>query len=452
MPEAMVIMKFGGTSVAGVEAMQQVAWIVAERRNRRSHESIVLVTSACAGITNHLASIAASCAAGNVEQALTEADEIAAVHREMLVAVEPVGTKWTVLLEREISGLENAIRGTALLEETTPRVTDRILATGELLSSVILTAILQSAGIDAIRAESAQIIRTDHTHGQAEPVIGAIRKQAAARLCPLVDRASVIVLQGFVGGTDDGVVTTLGRGGSDYSASLLGAALDAVRIEIWTDVDGIMSADPRRVPTAQAIPIMSASEAATLSRYGAKVIHPETIRPAIAADIPVVIRNTKTPEHPGTTVVGSSTGVSPGFHAITGRDDMMLVRFGLRDAESSALIDALVNSVATPGLTITTTDATHLLFPASSINDQLQHRLDSSHCECEILPVALICLTGSDLRQSRTDLTGPIVALEGIRLELVSASAADDAILFVVDPSDLQTALEQVHAAILLTS
>lgn len=443
-------MKFGGTSVADEKAMARVAAIVRSRAENLDPESrLIIVTSACAGITDRLVSIADATVRGDYDRAESEADGIASFHRD-LASRSRLDDDLGHVLDDEIDAFLGVVRGARLLDESTPRLRDRILASGELLSSLLLCGALRVAGLTAARGRSDEIVRTDASFGRATPDAAATAKAAESRLMPLLDRATAVVLQGFIGGTGADRITTLGRGGSDYSASIIGAAIGAERIEIWTDVDGVLSADPRSIPEARPIGRMSAGEAAVLSRYGAKVIHPETIRPAISASIPVVILNTMHPELGGTTIVDDAEEVGPGFHAVTGRRSVCLLRFRFETTEGAAEwlreIDERIDSetlnlsIAGRSGLIVLDDDDHAI--------RLRRRIESRDGRASTEPIGLICVTGSRLPEQGRDVARLLSAIESESILLCDLGTSENALFIGVPTDRFDAVLATLHSAI----
>jgi aspartate kinase len=300
----MRILKFGGTSVGTADAFDQVGKIVARARQQDPH--VVVVTSAMSGVTDTLINAARAAAAGE-RKPYREAREDLMVKHQM-VAGQLIGdgverAALGRLFDSRLNAFERLCRSVEVLGELTPRGLDVISGTGERLAAPLLAAVLRANGVAAEWVDASEIIVTDDNFGSADPLMEPTAKHVTARLEPLLNGGVVPVITGFVGATQDGISTTLGRGGSDYSAAILGAALKADQVQIWTDVNGIMTADPRVVSNARTIPEISYIEAAELAFYGAKVLHPKTILPAIERDIPILVLNTFEPDHPGTLVV-----------------------------------------------------------------------------------------------------------------------------------------------------
>lgn len=295
----MVIVKFGGTSLGDADAIRRVTEIVASRAVR----SPVVVVSAVSGTTTELLALAEQAARGQLIGALRSVEHIRERHiqicDELLGAAGADTTAEIAAMCDEVASLAEALN---TLGHITPRSRDAVAAFGEQMSSLMVTDAFKARGIPARHVDAREIVVTSDHFSAAEPKPDAIAERARDRLAPLVRSGSVPVLGGYIGATDAGITTTLGRGGSDYSASLLGAALAADAIEIWTDVDGMLTADPRVVTGASLIPQIRFDEASELASFGAKVLHPNTIAPAVRLGIPVYVYNTRHPRGSGTRI------------------------------------------------------------------------------------------------------------------------------------------------------
>lgn len=304
----MLVLKFGGTSVGSADAFSQVAHIVAQARTR--DPQVVVVTSAMSGVTNTLIAAAQAAASGQ-EEGYREA-RVALLVKHQVVAGQLVadGVERAALgrlFDERLRSFERLCRSIAVLGELTNRGLDVVSGLGERLAAPLLAAVLRSQGVHAEAIDATEVLVTDNSFGAASPLLAETRMHCQERLRPLLEGGVVPVLTGFIGATAQGIPTTLGRGGSDYSAAIFGAVLDADEVQIWTDVNGVLTADPRIVPEARTLPELSYSEAAELSYFGAKVLHPKTILPAIERGIRLRVLNTFNPEHPGTCIVKELT-------------------------------------------------------------------------------------------------------------------------------------------------
>jgi aspartate kinase len=337
-----LILKFGGSSVADAACMRRVADLAKAALGR----SPVVVLSAMGKTTDALFAAARLAEHGDTDGALAAVREILAKHRgacEDLFSGSVPEDLETFIRAAE-SRIETLLRGVSMLHELSARSRDAIVAHGELLSSQILAAFLASSGVPTAWLDVRRVMRTDARFGSAEPQTTAIAALAKTELLPLMGPNQIVVTQGYVGATKDDTTTTLGRGGSDYSASLLGAAIGAEEVQIWTDVEGVLTADPRIVPDASPILELSFREAAELAAFGAKVLHPATIQPAVDADIPVTVRHTMRPDGRFSTITatGGRASSRPAtaiasrgpIHVITIESTRMLAQSGFLAASS----------------------------------------------------------------------------------------------------------------------
>jgi bifunctional aspartokinase / homoserine dehydrogenase 1 len=325
---SLCVMKFGGTSVGNADCIRRVAAIV---QSAIAQARVVVVVSAMSGVTNQLIDAAHRAEAGEKDflpaliEGLREKHDIAL---EALVSDPQNRARIAGLIAEVLDELGRLLQGTALLCELTPRVLDAISGGGERLSAPLVAGALCEAGLRSVVVPATDVIVTDAHHGRAEPLMAETRAHAEVQLRHLIDDGVVPVVTGFIGATADGVPTTLGRGGSDYSATILGAALGAQETVIWTDVDGVKTADPRLVPEARTIAQISYHEAAELAYFGAKVLHPNTLRPVSAAGVPVWIRNSFMPERPGTRITARGMSNGGGVKALTAIRDVTLITVG----------------------------------------------------------------------------------------------------------------------------
>jgi aspartokinase/homoserine dehydrogenase 1 len=328
MKPSLQVMKFGGTSVGDAACIRRSAEIVA---NASREHSVAVVVSAMSGVTNRLIDAAHQAKRGDRDAGKTLAEALHQQHFEALAALvsnEKSRTQVQHRIEEILAEGSRLYEGTALLRELTPRTLDSISSLGERLCAPVVSAALCELGVASSAVEATELIVTDAFHGGAEPQADATRQRSHARIGPILNAGQVPVVTGFIGATADGVLTTLGRGGSDYSATILGAALDAEEIIIWTDVEGVLTADPRLVSEARTIPEISYREAAELAYFGAKVLHPKTLRPVLPAGIPVWIRNSFAPEKPGTKITQHGRSIGGGVKALTAIRDVALISVG----------------------------------------------------------------------------------------------------------------------------
>lgn len=323
MDPKILVMKFGGTSVGTPAAMAQAIQIV--KGERENWSGIVVVTSALSGVTDLLLESARQAIRCELDAVNQTAAELRRRHFEMTASLaSEAGARRAAeeQVDRLVAEFSQLLQAISVLGEATPRAMDAVASLGERLCLPVLTAAMASAGIPCQAVEATRLIVTDDHFQSAHPDMPATNQLSQQALLPLLEAGKTAVTTGFIAATPGGVTTTLGRGGSDYSAAILGAALPAQDVWIWTDVDGVMTADPRLVPTARTIPVLSFREIGELAYFGAKVVHPKTIRPVIEAGIGLRVCNTFNPSHPGTRLVSDLTtrqnGVIKAVTAIRG--------------------------------------------------------------------------------------------------------------------------------------
>ncbi len=320
----MIIHKFGGTSVGSAERLQHVADIVAA-----SPEPPVVVVSAMSGTTNALISAARAAASGDCAQYVATRQQLIDKHLnclDQLLDPGPDRDEVAAEIEARLDHMARLCDSVSTLGELTRRGHDAVASIGEELSSRMLAAVLRARGSAAEQVSATELIVTDDHFGEAQPDARATREQTCRRLLPLIEQGVVPVVTGYVGATADGVTTTLGRGGSDYSAAILGVALDASEVWVWTDVDGILTADPKLVPDARCLAELSYAEAEELAYFGADVLHPKTVMPLAEAGVPLRILNSFAPDHPGTLITGHPRADRPLWPAIITTEDLSLVQ------------------------------------------------------------------------------------------------------------------------------
>ena len=321
----LIVMKFGGTSVGSAERIAQAAELAL--KSARDGHQVVVVTSAMSGVTNKLIAAAQNAVKGHWHK--TVSDELYEPHRQAAhLLIEKDATRRREVLNSMMQGMElfeTLCKGLTMVRELTPRTLDVISGMGERLCAPLLSGAIAARGHASRPVEATQLIVTDDQFGNAEPLMDETRQQTRQVLLPMIEAGTIPVITGFIGANKEGLQTTLGRGGSDYSASIIGAALDADEIWIWTDVDGVMTANPAEVPEARTMREISYSEAAELSYYGAKVLHHKTILPAMRQQIPVRILNSFNPENPGTRITATGHPSSRGVKAVTAIRNVSLI-------------------------------------------------------------------------------------------------------------------------------
>jgi len=322
----MIVMKFGGTSVGTGDRIANVARI-SERVRRRMGTPPVVIVSAMGGVTNSLVSAATTAASGDANAFRSVRRDLRQKHQTAIdecVSDRAVADRVSAEVTALLDWFENLCQSIYTLGELTPRGLDAVSGLGERISARIMASAMLSQGAAAEVVEATELLITDDTFGNAAPLFDESTERSRARLLPLISKGVVPVVTGFIGATRTGVPTTLGRGGSDYSATILGRCLPADEVWIWTDVDGVMTADPRIVPGARTLATLSYNEVAELSYFGAKVLHPKTIQPVAELGIPVRVLNTFNEDHPGTLVCKDATA-EPLVKGITAIRDLSVV-------------------------------------------------------------------------------------------------------------------------------
>jgi aspartate kinase len=394
--------------------------------------------------TNKLLAIAAEAVSGDLTPALDKLNELRELHLR-----ESAGLDTDQVVEAHFKELDALVRGLAVMRELTPRATDAISAYGERISSLIVAAHLRRCGIETAHVDSRSVIVTDRRHTQAAPLFEETNRRLRERLVPM-SNAGVIVMGGFIAATEDGVTTTLGRGGSDYTASIVGAAIGAEEIQIWTDVDGMLTADPTILPEAHRVKVCSFTEAAELAYFGAKVLHPATVLPAIEKNIPVRILNSHRPEVEGTLIVSDPPPCSTPIRSIACKRNItlwnivstrMLMAHGFlrRIFEVFDRYETPVDMLATSEVSVSLTiDNTRSL---DAIRSELEAFADVSIEENQ----AIVCLVGENIRRCDNVAARAFAALDGIRPRMVSQGASQLNLSMVVAAPDLKRAVESLH-------
>jgi aspartate kinase len=447
-------MKFGGTSVADADAMTRVVNIV--RRERESHPQgapPVVVVSALSKVTDGLIRTAHFARSGDGKAAAMLQAELLERHCAIARALTngPRADDLVKALQMSFAELGGRVIACANQKRVTPADHDMIVAMGELASSRIVAAAFAERGVPAVWVDARSVLVTNAEHTMALPDMDATCTRMRERVAPVTARGEIPVLGGFIGATDTGVTTTLGRGGSDYSASIFGACIDAGEIQIWTDVDGMLTADPRVVPSPRVVPQLSFAEASELAYFGAKVLHPSTILPAVAKNIPVRILNSRRPENPGTLITADGR---PGgqLAALACKRDVTVI-----DITSSRMLMAhgflrrlfevferfrtAVDVVTTSEVSVSVTvDDTRRL---EEIVESLR---TFSEVACEP-KMAIVSVVGERLLEDPALFGRAIVALGAVPLRLVSQAASRRNLTFVIRDADVTEAMTRLHDA-----
>jgi bifunctional aspartokinase / homoserine dehydrogenase 1 len=457
------VMKFGGTSVGDASCIVRAAKIIVDAaRDFRC----VAVVSAMGGVTNRLIEAANQARGGNASEATAILEALRKQHETALgnlIHREKEREAIRQKLEDVLAEGRRLCEGTALLRELTPRTLDAVSSLGERLSAPLVAAAVKQAGTESAAIEATELIVTDAFHGGAEPQMELTRKKSQARLGVLLEKGIVPVVTGFIGATKEGQLTTLGRGGSDFSATILGAALDAEEVIIWTDVDGVLTADPRLVPEARTIPVISYREAAELAYFGAKVLHPKTLNPVVQAAIPVWIRNSFAPERRGTKITPEGHSIGGGVKALTAIRDVTLITVGG---------PGIVGLPDVVGRTFSTTAEVRanvlLISQSSSQNDicfivssaDAQRTVDAlrkefandlAHHDVEHITldpnIAIVAVVGENMRgiPGIAGKTFSALGRDRVNLIAIAQGSSESNISFVIEEKAVKTALVTTH-------
>ena len=467
--DKMLVMKFGGTSIGTVKAMSQAVDIVKKTWVDWPH--LVVVTSAISGVTALLLDSASKAARGDLQTFYQAAQEILSRHMEIISALVPDLARQSQVkqdINNLVSHFTNLCSAIGVLGEATPRALDTVAALGERLCVRVMAAALESAGLAAQSVEATQLIVTDDNFQAAHPDMPATIQRTNRILGPIISEDRIPVVTGFIAATASGITTTLGRGGSDYSAALLGVALDAEEVWIWTDVDGVMTADPRLVPHARTIPELSFREVADMANFGAKVLHPKTIHPIIEANIGLRVCNTFNPEHPGTRLLANeaapNNGVIKAVTSISGLNLITLAGHGMLGVPGVAA--RIFTAVATTGtsvpliaeaaseqsicfaLSMDITEQAIAALKTAMANELSRRDIDRIWATDEVVIVTVV---GSGMRNT-PGISGRIFSAlgeRGLNVIAISYGSSEVSISLVVEGKDLQLAVRALHDLIL---
>jgi len=452
----MVVMKFGGTSVQDAEAVGRLGGIVAGRRHASGGAGDlgpVVVVSALAGVTDNLIEIAHQAGAGRDDVARARLESLRHRHLGMAHALTRGSHRASIdeELERLFYDLSHLVRALTVLGEVSARSLDAVVACGELASSRLVAAALEQAGAPAAWVDARSVLVTSAEFTAAQPDLDATRARLLQHVGPLLSSGRVPVVGGFVGATPNGITTTLGRGGSDYSAAIFGACLDSAEIQIWTDVDGMLTADPRVVADPHLVPELTFDEASELAYFGAKVLHPSTILPAVARDIPVRILNARRPAGLGTriTAAPSNAGTGPtaiackrGLTRIDVTSTRMLMAYGFLRRVFEVFerhrtpVDVVTTSEVSVSVTIDDRRSLDAILADLGQFAQVASEPD----------MAILCAVGERLRTDAALSTRVLGALEGLPLAMVSQGGSRKNITVVLPETHLADAMQRLHA------
>jgi aspartate kinase len=447
----MVVQKFGGTSVADPAAIRRLIEIVRAARTRDGRGPAVVV-SAMSGVTDALLAVAAAAGSSRQDEALSRVEQLKQRHLTAAADLIP-GTEQASVGRHIVEAFDQLaaiVRALAVLRDVSPRTLDVVAAMGELLNSRLVAAALAQAGIPAEWVDARRAIVTNDDHTRAAPMMRETTAALRAAVLPALDAGRVPVLGGFVGATAEGQTTTLGRGGSDYSGALVGAGIDAAEIQIWTDVDGMLTADPRVIATPRLVPKLSFAEAAELAYFGAKVLHPSTILPAVERDIPVRILNSMRPEGAGTLITAAPSLDGTPLTGLASKRDVtviditstrMLMAHGFlrRVFEVFERFRTAVDVVTTSEVSVSVTvdDRRYV--------DGIMQELSGFAEVSSEGEMALLCAVGDRLRDEPAIAARVVAVLEEVPLRMISQAASRRNITVVLRQADLPHAMQRLH-------
>ncbi|MEP7744352.1 lysine-sensitive aspartokinase 3 [Vibrio parahaemolyticus] len=439
------VAKFGGTSVANFEAMSRCATIIENNPNTR-----LVVSSACSGVTNILVELANG--VQDQEHRAELLKNLAEIHDSILAQLEDATEA-----SSEVYGILDTV--TSLAEaasiQANTKLTDHLVACGELMSTHILAQLMRERGINAVRFDIREVLRTDDNFGRAEPNVEAIAQLGQEKLIPLC-LDSVVITQGFIGSDEEGNTTTLGRGGSDYSAALIAEGVKASGLEIWTDVPGIYTTDPRIAPKASPIPEISFSEASEMANFGAKILHPSTLVPALRHDIPVFVGSSKEPEKGGTWI-RHQVESSPLFRALALRCNQTMVTLRSANmfhaygflakvfeilAKHKISVDLITTSEISVSLTLDQTDTSG---GAPQLPQAAREELEEL-CKVEVEhDLCLVALIGNKMSERKGYAKQVFGTLEDLNLRMICYGASPHNLCFLVNESVAKQAIQKLH-------
>jgi aspartate kinase len=444
----MIVMKFGGSSVESASAIERVAGIVMRAVARNP----VVVVSAMGKTTQQLLNMGEEAAAGKKERALESLSTLRQMHEREIGALLPASGESEVrqILDGHFGEMGDLLEQLSAEGEFTPESVDALSSYGERLSSRLIALAFSNAGMNAAHVDARCVVLTDARHKAATPLYPQTYARARDKILPLISQGKVPVLGGFIAATESGVTTTLGRGGSDFSAAIIGAGIGAEEIQIWTDVDGVMTCDPKLVPEARRVKTISFAEAAELAYFGAKVLHPSTLVPAIEKNIPVVVLNSRRPEIAGTRIVAEAVPCSNvikaisckrGIYIVNMRSTRMLMAHGFLNrifeifSRAETAVDMLASSEVSVSLTID--DPARLTEICQALRDFSEVSVEKDQ--------AIVCIVGDNLRDTPGVAARTFGALQGINIRMISQGASLLNLGFVVAARDAEKTVKLLH-------
>lgn len=446
----MIVMKFGGTSVRDSEAVRRLLAIV----NQKSGQKRVVVVSALSGVTDTLIKIARHSSKGEVESAIELTNALEERHLQMVCELMP-GKDYLFEESEEIvkhlfSKLTEIVKVISVLEELSDMSMARILSYGEVLSSNIIFRAMKSTGMSAALNDARNFIITDSVYLKGEPQTEIICKRVPELLEREFINSDIVITQGFISATIDGVGTTLGRGGSDYTAALIGMAADASEIEIWTDVDGVHTTDPRRVDKTKSIAVMSFSEAAELSFFGAKVLHPATIQPAVERNIPVRVLTSIEPGKCGTLILNDNEVKESGVKAISFKERIIVVNiFSMKMLNSFGFLTKLFEVFGKYGISVDLISTSEVNVSLTIESERNLKEITAELSQFANVTVSYdksqVSVVGKNLKETKGLGKRIFGSISEYNITMISQGASDINISFVVNRVDLDAVIGALH-------
>lgn len=466
----LVVMKFGGTSVEDAKAIDRTARIVQGRRDKGLQP--IVVVSAMAKVTDQLLAAANAAAHGDRNGALAITARLRHRHKEtacLLTASARLGKRPDEIdnhnclcgpefaesdawIHAEFDALDEILRGLSAVGELTPRISDMIVSYGERLSSRMVAEAFELRGVNGTHVDARKCIVTDNQHGKAVPHDALIELRLKEHVLPLAEQGRTVVMGGFIGSAESGATTTLGRGGSDFTAALVGGGVHAEAIEIWTDVNGIMTADPRVCKDALRVKTISFEEAAELAYFGAKVLHPATILPAVQKNIPVLVLNSRNPENEGTRITALAAHCRSPFKSIAVKKrltiiDVVASRMLMSHGYLKAIFDVFdkhkcaVDMVSTSEVSVSLTVDSNEKLPeiAADLSKLADVKYDGRK--------ALVCMVGENIRGQNGIAARVFQAVKHVNVRMISQGASEINMSFMIEEDDVDEAVRSLHAA-----
>ncbi len=459
-----LVMKFGGTSVGSIDAIQHVIEIAGNAKSE--WRNVTIVVSAMSGVTDKLLNGAKSAAAGDEIKAEQIAIELSDKHFNILEQFATNAIQTRKLIKMQCEEFVSLCHAICVLGEATPRALDAIASLGERMSAPLVASALNEAGILASAVDTREVLVTNDVHQFASPDIEATRQGAERVIKPLLEAGEIPVITGFIGANRGGVVTTLGRGGSDFSGAIFGVVLEAQELWIWTDVSGVMSTDPRIEPSARTLSEVTYKEISELAYYGAKVLHPKTIRPALENGIRLWVKNTFDPESASTRIIEDGNGQTGDIRAVTAIREQCLITVEGRGmlgvpGIAARLFTAVARSKTSIVMISQASSEQSICFvvPYSArkivvgaLEDEFRQEIDRRDID-RINPLddcAIVTVVGAGMR-STPGIAGKVfsaVGTENVNVIAIAQGSSECSISLVVDALETDRAIRAIHGLI----